>query len=154
MIFVPFSAFSIFSDRSGRSSHDDAPGSYHNRSFHETMTRASEKRSRSRSRSRSPIRGSGWGDNRKKGRSRSRSRSTEKFDQASSRDRPVGRSFHETMMQRRRSPPSFGNQHISSSWNSKSPDDGDRRENVKGSSDNDQPRRQSSPSKQDDNQWG
>ncbi|KAG5624408.1 hypothetical protein H5410_009626, partial [Solanum commersonii] len=83
------------SDRYGHGSRDnDAPASFHARSFHETMMQASQRRDRSRSRS--PNRGgSGWGD--RKSRERSRSRSAERFDRARFQV-PEGGSFHEAMM--------------------------------------------------------
>lgn len=80
------------SDRYGHSGNDaDAPGSYHAKSFHESMVRGPEKRSRSRS----PNRGGGlgWADN------RSRSPSVDRFDSAP--PAPY-RSFHEAMMERAR----------------------------------------------------
>ncbi|KAL0450681.1 UNVERIFIED_CONTAM: ATP-dependent RNA helicase-like protein DB10 [Sesamum latifolium] len=93
-----------------------ASGSFHYKSFHESMTataknrgrsrsrsrspnknsgwgeRRGKTRSRSRSRSKSPYRNSGWGDKHGKTRSRSRSRSSERFNGAA----PTRRSFHES----------------------------------------------------------
>ncbi|KAK2973315.1 hypothetical protein RJ640_027958 [Escallonia rubra] len=90
-------------DRYGRNGPgSDAPVSFHNRSFHETMVRAGDMPRRSRS----PNKGSGWVDQRGKARSRSRSRSVDRFPPA--RERSPPRSFHKAMMERARSPPRKG----------------------------------------------
>lgn len=84
----------------GSSQGEEAPGSYA-RSFHETMMRAAEKTNPSPSQS--FIKGSSWSDN--YGRERSRSPSAERSDQAPAvNGLPVGRSFHEMMMQKARAP--------------------------------------------------
>ncbi|CAI9111190.1 OLC1v1011346C1 [Oldenlandia corymbosa var. corymbosa] len=120
------------SDRYGRSSHDEVPGSYHQRSYHETMSQK-----QGRSRSRSPSRGSGWGNGRS--RARSRSRSPDRFDQG-----PPARSFHEAMMQRR-PPPKFETIDIVSFNGSTSVD------NFGGSSNEDRQQWRRSPAKQQEN---
>ncbi|KAL0344013.1 UNVERIFIED_CONTAM: ATP-dependent RNA helicase-like protein DB10 [Sesamum angustifolium] len=105
-----------------------ASGSFHYKSFHESMTATAKNRGRSRSRSRSPNRNSGWGERRGKTRSRSRSRSHsrspyrnsgwgDKHGKTRSRSRsrsserfngaaPTRRSFHESVMEGVRASPS------------------------------------------------
>ncbi|KAK4417785.1 ATP-dependent RNA helicase-like protein DB10 [Sesamum alatum] len=78
----------------------NANGSFHYKSFHESMTATAKNRGRSRSRSRSPNRNSGWGERR--GKTRSRSRSPERFNGAAS----ARKSFHESVVDGVRSSPS------------------------------------------------
>ncbi|KAL3526408.1 hypothetical protein ACH5RR_011064 [Cinchona calisaya] len=138
------------SERNGRNSRDvEAPGN-HFRSYHQSMTQK-------RSRSRSPNGGYGWSDNRNKG--RSRSRSADRFDQA-----PPPRSFHESILQRARSPPKFEKLDLPSfngsksmangnlntrQGRSRSPSHGYERENFGGSREQ---QRGTSPAKQQENQ--
>ncbi|PSS35231.1 ATP-dependent RNA helicase-like protein [Actinidia chinensis var. chinensis] len=148
------------SDKYGRGFNDsvEGSGSYHNKSFHESMARAGggARRSRSRSRSRSPNKVSGWGDHRSsKARSRSHSRSPVRYDRAPpARERSPLRSFRKPMTERSKSPPPPQHKRVSPYNNdpervfknsagpashprerSRSPSDYHRRENVRGSDD-------------------
>lgn len=106
--------------RSQGSHDEDALGSSHSKSFHESMMANMNNKSRSRSRSRSPNKNSGWGEN--PGRARSRSRSVERFDTAA----PTRRSFHEMMMERAQSSDSHDH-------HKRSPSDGNGKEAFGGS---------------------
>ncbi|XP_057464267.1 ATP-dependent RNA helicase-like protein DB10 [Actinidia eriantha] len=148
------------SDKYGRGFNDsvEGSGSYHNKSFHESMARAGggARRSRSRSRSRSPNKVSGWGDHRSsKARSRSHSRSPVRYDRVPpARERSPLHSFRKPMTERSKSPPPPQHKRVSPYNNdpervfknsagpashprerSRSPSDYHRRESVRGSDD-------------------
>ncbi|CAK9176131.1 unnamed protein product [Ilex paraguariensis] len=123
-------------DRYSHSSHNghdaDASGSYHHKSFHESMIRAGDKRSRSRS----------------------RSRSVERYGKAPPARSPV-RSFHQSMMELGQSPPPAQNKR-SSPYNSTNTSEfinsGDQRENFRGSHDGGPQEKGRSPHGQQDHE--